>query len=228
MHNLHFSDFSHQFPNNVQAIISRRHIISDSDRTIYPLTDIVSYLAVKRELLAIPHQVHSNHVHWVDSPGNYPEIDGLISSNRSIILSLQVADCVPLYLFDPEQRIIGLVHSGWRGTVQNITNKAVNLMAENGSNPGNIIAYIGPSIQQCHYQIGEEVANQFAENNVISDEDKYFLDLSGEISDQLVMSGLNEKNIKRSDVCTFEDVSCCSYRRDGEKAGRMFAFMRMI
>ena len=72
------------------------------------------------EQFAIPEQIHSTKVQYINSPGNYNKVDGLITDNPNIMLTLKVADCVPIYLYIPDSKIIGLVHSGWRGTVNGI------------------------------------------------------------------------------------------------------------
>lgn len=95
---------------------------------------------------------------------DYDDIDGLITDERGIALVTAYADCVPLYFVDPEHEAIGLAHSGWRGTVQQMGACMVRAMQEQfGTRPEKLIAAIGPSICQDCYEVSEEVANAFRE-----------------------------------------------------------------
>jgi len=110
-------------------------------------------------------QVHSADVVVVDSPlgedGRSPKADALVTDRPEVTLLLRFADCVPILLFDPVRRVIGVVHAGWRGTLLKAPVVAVKTMAEHyGSRPADILAGIGPSIGPCHYAIGPEVVEQ--------------------------------------------------------------------
>ena len=110
-------------------------------------------------------QVHSADVVVVDSPlgedGRSPKADALVTDRPDVTLLLRFADCVPILLFDPVRRVIGVVHAGWRGTLLKAPVVAVKTMAEHyGSRPADILAGIGPSIGPCHYAIGPEVVEQ--------------------------------------------------------------------
>jgi len=88
-----------------------------------------------------------------------PDTDGLITDRRGLALIITAADCVPVYLYDPVRRVIGMVHAGWRGTVAGIASAAVRAMtARYGCDPADIHAAIGPSIGPCCYEVDEPVA----------------------------------------------------------------------
>lgn len=90
-----------------------------------------------------------------------PQADGIITPDPGIPLVMRFADCVPLILYDPVQRVLGLAHAGWRGTVAGAGPATVERMAEVfGSKPGDILAGIGPSIGPCCYEVGDEVVEQ--------------------------------------------------------------------
>jgi len=153
-------------------------------------------------------------------------VDGLITDNPEIILTLQVADCVPVYL--SSSHIIGLIHSGWRGTAGGIVPNAVRKMLEMGADPKEFSIFLGPAIGFCCYETDEEVADNFNKNTKRKMESgKWKVGLHEAISLQLTEIGIRPANIKTSQICTFESQDCHSYRRDGSKAGRMFAFMRL-
>ncbi|MDM8529046.1 peptidoglycan editing factor PgeF [Anaerolineales bacterium HSG24] len=83
--------------------------------------------------------------------------DGLVTNKPNVYLAMRFADCTPLIFFDPIQKIIGLSHAGWRGTMQNIAGETVQAMRQLGAVSENIIVVIGPSIGPCCYEVGAEV-----------------------------------------------------------------------
>lgn len=109
-------------------------------------------------------QSHSSAVVFADSPRGGRErlkADILVSNNPNVTLFMRFADCVPIFLFDPARRVVGLVHAGWLGTVRRAAAVAVTAMQERfGSLPQNIRAGIGPSICREHYPVGPEVVEQ--------------------------------------------------------------------
>jgi len=178
------------------------------------------------EKFAAPEQIHSVEVTCVYTPGDYIATDGLITDNPEIILTLKVADCVPVYL--SSSHIIGLIHSGWRGTAGGIVPNAVRKMLKMGADPKEFSVFMGPAIGFCCYEVDEEVADNFNINTKRKMESgKWKVGLHEEIYLQLTEVGISPDNIKISQICTFESQDCHSYRRDGSKTGRMFAFMRL-
>ena len=179
-----------------------------------------------KSLLAIPIQRHTDNVKWIDRPGIYENIDGLVSNLKNkIYLSICVADCVPVCMFDPKTENFALVHSGWRGTYKKITNKAVYLMIENGSIPKDILVYCGVSISKKNYEVGDDVASLFSNSNLSTFGKKFLLDIKSQIKDDLIAIDLLEKNISIEQDCTYNNMTLPSYRRDGEQAGRITFFM---
>ena len=176
--------------------------------------------------IAIPIQNHTDNVKWVDSPGIYENIDGLVSNLRyRVHLCISVADCVPVCMFDPKTNNFALVHSGWRGTYKKITNKAVFLMIENGSMTKDILVYCGVSISKKNYEVGDDVASLFSKSNLSTSGNKFLLDIKSQIKDDLIEIKLSEKNISIDQDCTYSNMTLPSYRRDGDQAGRITFFM---
>jgi YfiH family protein len=178
-------------------------------------------LGILSERLAIPVQIHGNHVVLVEKPGIYPETDGMITEVQGICLVVQVADCLPVYLYDPIRQAIGLVHAGWRGTCQKIITQAIQSMESNfGTCAENILVFIGPSIGPCCYEVNGDVSRHFPESVVQGSR----LDLWQANQNLLIESGVRLENISVSGLCT----SCYSdwffsHRRSGGKTGRMMA-----
>jgi YfiH family protein len=108
-------------------------------------------------------QIHSDLIHCVSGlPRESLVGDGLITSVPGILLGIQTADCLPVILVDTKQRAVGVFHAGWRGTVKRIVEKGVGEMRRCfGTLPKNIVATIGPGVQDCCYEVGPEVRQQF-------------------------------------------------------------------
>lgn len=187
--------------------------------------DLAKSMDFDSDKLAVPGQIHSANVLIIESHGNYPNMDGLVSKSKRIVLSIRVADCIPLFLVDGINCTMGLIHAGWRGTANGIVLEALNKFRESGSKLSNLKAVIGPSIRQCCFEIGPEVAVKFSGKFLKSGKyDRSFLDLSNALKTQLISFGLDKKSIIDIKRCT-----CCnqdtfySYRRDGANTGRMIA-----
>jgi|TARA_Y100000310_G_scaffold322896_1_gene382552 hypothetical protein len=187
--------------------------------------DFASLLDYDQNALVIPKQVHSKNVYYVDSPGLLEETDGVFSDKKEIVLTIQVADCIPLFLMDVKTERWGLIHSGWQGTAKNIAGEAIDQFQKSRSNPGYIKAVLGPSIGQCCFEVGREVSDQFdIAFSIPGKGNRKMVDLRGVLKSQLTEVGVSQANILIDDDCTFcQDDLYFSYRREGDKAGRMVA-----
>jgi len=189
-----------------------------------------SLINLDPNMVVNPQQVHSSNVKIVDKPGKKPSTDAIISSTKSLVLSIQVADCIPLYLADPENNIVGIVHAGWRGIEKNIIDNSIDKMIEQGADNKKIIAYIGPSIQQCCFEIGPEVAKKFPRNfQVNGNNDRSLLDLQELTKHLLMKNSISFNNIFSSKECTkCNSDKYYSYRKNGSKSGRMIGVIGLI
>ena len=111
-------------------------------------------------------QIHSDIIRHIESPDladkEPPTGDGMITATPGLLLAIQTADCLPVVVVDTKRRAVGLFHAGWRGTVQRIVEKGVGEMVRRfGSRPRDLRAAIGPGIQGCCYEVGEEVRTRF-------------------------------------------------------------------
>jgi YfiH family protein len=177
------------------------------------------------ELLVTAEQVHGATlavVHRCErcGPGNrVPHTDALLTEEPWPLL-ITVADCFPVVLYAPEERVLALVHCGWRGTVAGILPRAVRrLVKESGQGPSAILAAIGPGICARCYEVGDDVVQAaFAAGlgtQVGGDAGaRRFFDIAGALRLQLEECGLLPERIDSLDRCTFEDPELPSYRRD--------------
>tara|TARA_B000000475_G_scaffold138043_1_gene111256 strand:+ start:648 stop:1277 length:630 start_codon:yes stop_codon:yes gene_type:complete len=202
-------NFSHFFDNKIQASINKE-----------------SY-KIKSQKLAIPIQKHTSNVKFVTKPGLYDNVDGLITSKQyNVILTIKVADCVPIYIYDPNTCYYALIHSGWKGTKDHIIKNAIELLFSiAGSDPKDIIVVIGPHIRNCCYEIDWDVAQYFSFINKDSIKNKWLLSLEKEIIYDAKGLGVLNYNIHTSDICTYESLDCESFRRDGKKSKRMIGII---
>jgi YfiH family protein len=108
-------------------------------------------------------QIHSDLIHQVDQiPEQTLAGDGLVTNTPGLVVAMQTADCLPIILVDPKRRAVGVFHAGWRGTVKRIAEKGVGEMRKHfSSDPQNLLASIGPGVQKCCYEVGEQVRTRF-------------------------------------------------------------------
>ena len=197
-------------------------------------------------MLRLP-QVHSASIRVIDGshtgegvvrPVSILGYDGMITKSRRIALCTVEADCIPVYLFDPVKEVVGMVHSGWKGTSGGISREAVRLMQEEFScSCKDIVAYIGPGICGNCYEVGgelkEEFLKSFSESETESfftqkDNGKYLLDLKKAVVCTLLHSGLLNDHITDPGICTYESADLCSWRRDADKTARMLTAIMLI
>lgn len=186
-------------------------------------------LGIEYDNVAFHKQIHSDVIHPVEQGGFAGEGDALITDKTRIALAISAADCSGIFIYDPIEKVIAAVHSGWRGTKKKILLKTIsNLQAEYKSKPENIVAYIAPSISQFNYEVGSEFREKFPSKYLMKKEDKFLLDVSGINYDYLIRSGVKPSNIQKSKLCTylFDDL-LHSYRRDGEESGRALGIIAM-
>lgn len=148
------------------AGLNTGHTVGDDPRAVEANHQLICQaLGFDREDIVSPHQVHSATVGIVDARDRgrvRAETDALVTTEPGVLVMLRFADCVPVLLYDPRRRVIGLAHAGWRGTAAGVAQATVNVMETAfGCRPADVIAGIGPSIGPCCYEVGEDVASAF-------------------------------------------------------------------
>lgn len=158
--------------------------------------------------------------------------DAVITAKTNILIGVDVADCVPILLYDRRLNVAGVVHAGWRGTTSMILKKTLARMSEEfGSSPLDILTAMGPAIGGCCYEVGANViemvekvtgSGKYYEKKA----EKYFLDLPTANMYQAVSSGVPPDNIWLSDNCTFcLPERFFSYRYEKGKTGRQSGYI---
>ena len=171
--------------------------------------------------LATLHQIHSDIV--VDAGGRSGSLgdgDALIDNTPGRLIAVKTADCIPILIVDPRQRAVGAVHAGWRGTVQMIAARAIqDMQGRFSSRPDELLVVIGPGIGKCCYEVGPEVARQFAE---FVDSNRH-VDLPSANRHQIAGCGVPLDHIYIANLCTMCHSEFHSFRRDKQQAGRMLS-----
>jgi len=189
---------------------------------------LASQLGVHPEQMKCNKQVHGNNVVYMKRDSESTEADGIITDERGLLIYVKLADCAGILLFDPVKQIIAALHSGWRGTKQNIVKTGVNKLVETFSvNPNDLLAYVTPSASGKNYEVGWDVAEHFSEHIMPLGNGKYLFDNKSAITEQLKKCGLPQTSIEISDICTIADTDYHSFRRDGVKSGRMAAYIQL-
>jgi copper oxidase (laccase) domain-containing protein len=169
--------------------------------------EVVASLGFSPEQFATVKQVHGNQVRCVagSERGELGEADGLVSNLPGVMLGIYVADCGAVHLVDPVRRAIGLLHSGRKGTEQNITGAAVRLMEERfGTRPEDLIVQLAPCIRPPAYEV----------------------DFAAAIRDQAREAGVKADRIHDDLTCTSSDPErFYSYRMEKGRTGRMLALL---
>lgn len=180
-------------------------------------------IGVDRKNVVVAYQTHTANIRKVTKEDigkgvfkkqDYADIDGLVTNEKGIVLVTQYADCTPLLFFDPVKKIAATSHGGWRGTVNEIALKTVEIMIKDyGSKAQDILCAIGPNISKCCYEVDDPVIDeinklQYLNKSLCYDVKgggKYMLDLKQVNKQILLHAGIKEENIDVADLCT-----CCN------------------
>ena len=128
--------------------------------------------------------------------------DGLLTKEAGVFLSVTVADCLPIYLYDRVNHAIGIAHAGWRGVVRGMPSAVVSAMVRAcDTSPENLDVVIGPYIHQHHYPVSQDVADQFPPSCTLREHDQVFLDLGAAAHEQLTRAGVD--HVTLDTTCTW-------------------------
>ena len=209
---------------NLSYSVGDEKEIVDSNRALF-----FNELGLNEKMVSYQKQVHEDKINTVSSFGSCGESDALITREKNLGLAISSADCPAIFIYDPKEKVIAAVHSGWRGTEKKILGKTIQKLKNDFNvNPADLVCYIGPSISQKNYEVGEEVAAKFGKEFILNNENKFYLNLFGVNYKMLVDEGIKEVNIQVSSLCSFEyEYLLHSYRRDGLKSGRALGVIAM-
>jgi YfiH family protein len=217
----------------------------DRENVLENLNRICSEIGIDYRDLVLSNQVHGSEIRIVKAEdkgkgitkeSDIKNVDALITDVVGVPLITYYADCVPVFILDPNNKAVGLVHSGWMGTTLKIAVKTLEKMSETyGTRPQDCLIGIGPSIEMKCFEIKEDAAALFKQSfsnwqqfMQKQDEEHYHADLWLAIKLMLISHGVLEQNISTSGLCT-----CCnedlffSHRRDKGKTGSLSAIIQL-
>lgn len=181
---------------------------------------------------ASSYQVHGTDVLHATEAGRFDGYDALITSQPGLLIGVTVADCVPILIYDQAHQAVAAIHAGWRGTVGGIVTKTLALMQQQfGTVAGACYAYVGTCIDECSFEVGPEVAEQFASAYIQTNSGtgKAYVDLKGANAARLIDFGIPSKQIEISPFSTvLNNDTYFSYRAavsrvENGQTGRMLA-----
>ena len=228
--------------NEYESMNLRMNHDDDNKNVLTNFKIICDEIGINYENLVFSNQTHDDIIYdiseldlgnGITKPNKLKSADGLICAKPNIPLVTFYADCVPLFFLDKKERVIALSHSGWKGTVKNIAQKTIlKMINDYNSKPENILCAIGPSIGECHFEVGDEVADIFKSlpGGVVKQYgNKYHVNLQSTITNQLIASNIPKSNITNANICTFCNSDMLfSHRKTGGKRGSLAAIMQLI
>ena len=180
---------------------------SDNKKNVIKNLKIVSKKIGTNKKIVLLNQLHSSKIYFINKLSKKKLLgDGLVTNTSGIAIGILTADCAPILFFDSKKKIIGAVHSGWRGAYKKIAKKMINYFKKKGSNLNDIFAVIGPCISQNNYEIKNDFKAKFLKQSTKNkkyfkiNKNKIFFDLKGYIFRQIKNAGVNNIEIIKKDT----------------------------
>ena len=228
---------------NIKAVTSTRVFnagfedrIPDSTRSKF-----FESLVISPEKVVGGIQVHDNHVQLISreeggqgslsSKNAFQGTDGFVTGSQDVALTIQTADCAPLFIADSKTGTLCLLHCGWKSLRRGIISIGISILRDlSGSEPSNYEAVIGPCLQASDFEVGAEFEGYFPKHVIRGSKDgKFKFDVNSFIADQLKKESVQENNILDTKLSSLNNCfDFYSYRREGEKAGRMLSLLGRI
>jgi YfiH family protein len=169
-------------------------------------------LATPAERLLTVYQTHSAHVVTAETPwpaAARPRADALVTRVPTLAIGVTTADCGPVLLADPQARVIGAAHAGWRGALSGVLEATVAAMERLGAVRTNLRAALGPLIRQSNYEVGPDLIERFVAEDPASK--SFFIPGSRQGHSQFDLAGYIAARLKRAGVGQIEDLGRCTY-----------------
>lgn len=185
-----------------------------------------NFLSVSVSDFRFNHQIHSDRIIVADDTHKLENADALITNRQNLVLFVKIADCAGILIYEPNANSIAAIHSGWKGTMQNIVCKTIiELNKQYNAKPSSMLVYISPMASAKNYEVGIEFKGFFPSEVLYQKGNKIFYDNKKMILSQIIQAGVKPENIECSDLCTIENLDLHSFRRDKEYSGRMAAYI---
>jgi YfiH family protein len=192
---------------------------------------VLEDLGFSMSQFAYSKQVHDDKILHVTAAGAYEGYDALFTQTPGLMLGITIADCTPILIYDAHNQVIAAIHAGWKGTVLQIVYKTLTAMQRNfGTQGKDCYAYVGTCIDECEFEVGDEVASHFEEMHKVfySHKNKYHVNLKAANQSQLIAFGIPAKNIAISPFSTVgNNNDYFSHRAEKGQTGRMMCLIGM-
>ena len=191
---------------------------------------ILKFLDSEHSHIILPKQVHGincANIKTIEHIDYTKEGDAQITNNKKFLIGVQTADCTPILLFDPTEKIVGIAHAGWRGAVDGVIDSTLKEMKKAGATLCTTVAIIGPCIRQNSYEVSQDFTDRFLLEDMDNSKffkkspiakGKFLFDLPGYVTHALIQAQI--KKIYDTKIDTFADSNFFSYRKaclDGKK-----------
>lgn len=181
-------------------------------------------LGLNVERIVLSKQIHRTDVETVDerqvglaveNASPYESADGLTTGEKNVFLSIFTADCLPIFLYEPEVKIVAAVHAGWKGVSGRIIEQAFNRIGELGGAGERAVAWVGPHIKVCHYRLNPDSESYAAKRLAFPDQRGDFLDLTREAVRQLAEQGVAADRLEIGECTACHPEKYYSYHMSG-------------
>jgi YfiH family protein len=207
------------------ACVTTRDVAADGAAR-RPEPRFLEALGVQASDLATISQVHGERILACTTAGPQGRGDALVTDRSGVLLSIQTADCLPIFIVDPSGPGLALAHVGWRGARFGLAGKVVRALETlYRSRVKGLWVGVGPGIGPCCYEIGEDVTSAFDPAHVRRDGTRTYLDLEGAVTGDLAAAGVDAARLESSGHCTAcEPELFHSHRRDAS-GERLFSLL---
>jgi len=195
-------------------------------------------IGVDYRSLVCAKQAHGKNIEYIteekkgsgalDYESSISDTDGFITDKKNIPIAILTADCLSVFVYDPAEPAIAILHAGWRGTEKNIAAEGVRSMRERfGSSPEELLVGFGPSIGSCCFEVERDFKSNFP-FGLVNRDGRIFMDIALINREQLKAGGVKEENIFDPELCTLsQNKDFFSFRKETESAGRMISVIML-
>jgi hypothetical protein len=169
-------------------------------------------LGVEPDQFLTCYQIHSPEVVVAETPwaaSDRPRADAIVTRTPGLAIGISTADCGPVLLADPEARVIGAAHAGWRGAITGVIEATIAKMEQFGAKRARMVAVAGPMIRQPNYEVGQDLVDRFvavAPSNV-----RFFKPAKRDGHSMFDLAGFVVSRLKRAEIPQVEDIGLCTY-----------------
>ena len=181
-------------------------------------------IGVKPEHLLTAYQIHSPDVVVASEPWDTaarPRADAIVTRIEGLAIGITAADCGPVLLADPNARVIGAAHAGWKGALTGVVESTVAAMEKLGADRSGIVAAIGPLIRQDSYEVGNEFVEKFIETD--AENSMFFLPAAREGHAMFDLAGFIRMRLENAGVLVIDDIGVDTYSDE-----RFFSYRRSV